>query len=136
MPRPSASWRGARRIRAGVRGSQRHDQSRATARRAAAGRVRDRLPDARQRVSWRRHRRTCSPLLTSPSLTIAAMGVISARAADDVVELRPEDARWLRFVAGASEASAFHEPGWLAALTASYGYQSLVIALVAPGGEV
>ena len=64
------------------------------------------------------------------------MGVISARAAGDVVELRPEDTRWLRFVAGASEASAFHEPGWLAALTAGYGYQSLVLALMAPGGEV
>jgi CelD/BcsL family acetyltransferase involved in cellulose biosynthesis len=82
------------------------------------------------------HRRTCSPLLTSPSLTIADMDVISARAAGHVVELRPEDTRWLRFVGGASEASAFHEPGWLAALTASYGYQSLVLALTAPGGEV
>src|SRR5215212_6599260 len=53
MPRLSASWRGARRTRAGGRGSQRHDRSRATARRAAAGRVRDRLPDARQRLRGR-----------------------------------------------------------------------------------
>src|SRR5215212_3302392 len=57
MPRPSASSGGALRIRAGVRDLRqrvragvrglRHDRSRATARRPAAGRVRDRLPDAR-----------------------------------------------------------------------------------------
>ena len=76
-PRPSASSSGARRTRAGARvhddalsrrnapshraprvGVRRpaRDRSRATARRAAAGRVRDRLPDARQRVRGRGRR--------------------------------------------------------------------------------
>src|SRR5215211_2815745 len=64
MPRPSASSGGALRIRAGARAlrqlvlagvgeSQRHDRSRATARRTAAGLLRDRLPDARQRLRGR-----------------------------------------------------------------------------------
>ena len=58
--RPGASWPGARNTQAGGRGSQRHDRSRATARRAAAGRLRDRLPDARQRLRGR-GRRAGSP---------------------------------------------------------------------------
>src|SRR5919205_3440560 len=63
MPRPSASLDGARRTRAGVRGlrrciragvtGQRHDRPRAAARRAAAGLLRDRLPDSRQRLRSR-----------------------------------------------------------------------------------
>lgn len=64
------------------------------------------------------------------------MGVSSVTTGRDAVELKPQDPRWLRFVAGATGASAFHQAGWLAALTATYGYRSLVLALTAPGGEV
>jgi CelD/BcsL family acetyltransferase involved in cellulose biosynthesis len=53
-----------------------------------------------------------------------------------IVELAPDDVRWRRFSAAAPGATAFHQPGWLAALTESYGYRPLVLALLDRDGEL
>lgn len=64
------------------------------------------------------------------------MGLITATVASRLVELGPDDGRWLRFTEGASEATTFHHPAWLHALTASYGYPALVLAQLDSEGEV
>ena len=43
------------------------------------------------------------------------------------------DRRWEALVAEHPLASAFHEPGWLQALTRTYGYDFLVVTTAAPG---
>src|SRR5437870_6752157 len=41
-----------------------------------------------------------------------------------LLELRPDDPRWRRFTEAARDATTFHDPDWLAALSESYGYRA------------
>jgi CelD/BcsL family acetyltransferase involved in cellulose biosynthesis len=66
------------------------------------------------------------------TLPLAEAGV-APRA--QLTRLAPGDSRWTRLVDGAPEATAFHQPAWLHALTQTYGYEPLVLALVDAQGE-
>jgi CelD/BcsL family acetyltransferase involved in cellulose biosynthesis len=65
-------------------------------------------------------------------VAIAGYGVASA----PLIKLAPTDPRWLRLVESAPEATAFHQPAWLKALTRAYGYEALILALVDAEGAV
>jgi CelD/BcsL family acetyltransferase involved in cellulose biosynthesis len=69
-------------------------------------------------------------------LSDAAMAIKSTAAAGGLVELGPEDSRWLRFAEAAPEATPFHHPAWLQALTATYRYGSTVVARLDDAGQV
>jgi CelD/BcsL family acetyltransferase involved in cellulose biosynthesis len=63
--------------------------------------------------------------------------VDSTTAADGKLKrLAPGDARWLQLAETAPEATAFHQPAWLHALTQTYGYQATVLGLFGPHDEV
>jgi CelD/BcsL family acetyltransferase involved in cellulose biosynthesis len=64
------------------------------------------------------------------------MALTTATAAPEVVELEPEDGRWLRLARDAPEATPFHQATWLRALTATYRYRALVAAQLDSSGEV
>jgi CelD/BcsL family acetyltransferase involved in cellulose biosynthesis len=64
------------------------------------------------------------------------MATRSATTPGGLVELDPEDGRWLRFVEDAPDATPFHLPAWLRALSATYGYRSLVAAQLDEAGGV
>jgi CelD/BcsL family acetyltransferase involved in cellulose biosynthesis len=53
----------------------------------------------------------------------------------ELVRLAPADPRWLRLAEATPEATAFHQPAWLHALTRTYGYKALVLALLDAQGE-
>jgi CelD/BcsL family acetyltransferase involved in cellulose biosynthesis len=72
----------------------------------------------------------------SPTLKYLWMAIEQTSAARGLVELGPEDSRWLRFAAEAVEATPFHHPAWLRALVATYGYRALVVARLDAGGDV
>jgi CelD/BcsL family acetyltransferase involved in cellulose biosynthesis len=64
------------------------------------------------------------------------MALKTETAAGGLVELEVEDSRWLRFAGDAPDATPFHHPAWLRALTATYRYQGLVAAQLDEAGEV
>jgi CelD/BcsL family acetyltransferase involved in cellulose biosynthesis len=64
------------------------------------------------------------------------MALKTATAAGGLVELGVEDGRWLQFAGDAPEATPFHHPAWLRALTATYRYQGLVAAQLDEAGDV
>jgi CelD/BcsL family acetyltransferase involved in cellulose biosynthesis len=64
------------------------------------------------------------------------MALKTGTAAGGLVELEVEDARWLRFAGDAPDATPFHHPAWLRALTATYRYQGLVAAQLDEAGRV
>ena len=43
------------------------------------------------------------------------------------------DSRWLEFIETQQDATAFHSPGWLSALTRTYGYRPVVLTTSPPG---
>jgi CelD/BcsL family acetyltransferase involved in cellulose biosynthesis len=53
-----------------------------------------------------------------------------------LLRLAPADPRWLRLAESAPEATAFHQPAWLQALARTYGYQTVVLALLDEHGEM
>jgi len=54
-----------------------------------------------------------------------------------IYEVDPiRDARWPEFLARDPRASVFHTPGWLMALSQSYGYEPIVLTTTAPGREL
>jgi CelD/BcsL family acetyltransferase involved in cellulose biosynthesis len=65
-------------------------------------------------------------------------GVIASSAAagrGELVRLAPGDPRWLRLAEAAPEATAFHQPAWLQALTRTYGYETLVLGVIDAHGD-
>lgn len=66
---------------------------------------------------------------------MAAPRLISLSAA--VHEIDPvSDPRWMRFLERHSGATVFHTPGWLEALTRTYGYRAAAITTSEPGSEL
>ena len=54
-----------------------------------------------------------------------------------IYEVDPiRDPRWLEFLGREPRASVFHTPGWLQALSRSYGYQPVVLTSSRPGQEL
>lgn len=54
-----------------------------------------------------------------------------------IYELDPiRDPRWPEFLARDHRASVFHAPGWLQALSHSYGYEPIVLTTTPPGQEL
>jgi CelD/BcsL family acetyltransferase involved in cellulose biosynthesis len=53
-----------------------------------------------------------------------------------LTELHPADPAWLELVATAPAATAFHHPGWTAAMVAAYGFRPMVLAHLGAGGCV
>jgi CelD/BcsL family acetyltransferase involved in cellulose biosynthesis len=64
------------------------------------------------------------------------MTIRSATTAGGLVELEPEDDRWLRFIDEAPGVSPFHLPAWLRALSTTYGYKGLIAAKLDEAGDV
>lgn len=64
------------------------------------------------------------------------MALKTETAAGGLMELEVEDSRWLRFAEDAPDATPFHHPAWLRALTATYRYQGLVATQLDEAGEV
>lgn len=55
----------------------------------------------------------------------------------EVYTINPlSDPRWAEFAATDPRASAFHQPGWLEALSNTYGYAPLVLTSSPPGGPL
>ena len=53
-----------------------------------------------------------------------------------LVRMGVSDPRWLRLAEDSPEATAFHQPAWLRALTRTYGYRTLVLGVLDTGGEL
>jgi CelD/BcsL family acetyltransferase involved in cellulose biosynthesis len=54
----------------------------------------------------------------------------------DALRLEPADPRWLAFVASHDDALPFHRPGWLEAVSRTYGFRSFIVALARPDGNL
>jgi CelD/BcsL family acetyltransferase involved in cellulose biosynthesis len=58
-------------------------------------------------------------------------------ASSAVYELDPlEDERWPRFLERRDDATVFHSPQWLKALSCTYGYRASVVTTAGPGAEL
>jgi CelD/BcsL family acetyltransferase involved in cellulose biosynthesis len=64
------------------------------------------------------------------------MDLKSARVAEGFAELSLEDERWLSFAGSAPDATPFHHPSWLRALTSTYRYRGFVAAQLDDAGGV
>src|SRR2546421_7589980 len=64
------------------------------------------------------------------------MDLKSAPVAAGFATLSLEDERWLSFARSAPDATPFHHPAWLQALTGTYHHRGLVAALLADAGRV
>jgi CelD/BcsL family acetyltransferase involved in cellulose biosynthesis len=64
------------------------------------------------------------------------MATRSATVPGGLVELEPEDGRWMRLVEDTPDATPFHLPAWLRALSATYGYRGIVAAQLDEAGAV
>jgi CelD/BcsL family acetyltransferase involved in cellulose biosynthesis len=60
----------------------------------------------------------------------------ASRAGAALVRMSAADPRWLRLAEDSPEATAFHQPAWLEALTRTYGYRTLVLGVLGEKGEV
>jgi CelD/BcsL family acetyltransferase involved in cellulose biosynthesis len=64
------------------------------------------------------------------------MDLKSAPVAEGFATLSLEDERWLSFAGSAPDATPFHHPAWLRALTSTYHYRGLVAAQLDDAGRV
>jgi CelD/BcsL family acetyltransferase involved in cellulose biosynthesis len=64
------------------------------------------------------------------------MDLKSAPVAEGFAELSLEDERWLSFAGSAPNATPFHHPAWLRALTSTYHHRGLVAAQLDDAGRV
>jgi len=53
-----------------------------------------------------------------------------------MVLLDPSDACWINFISSRENATIFHHPGWISALSESYGYKGFILAAVNASGEL
>ena len=55
---------------------------------------------------------------------------------DGLVKMGASDPRWLRLAEDSPQATAFHQPAWLHALTRTYGYRTLVLGVLDRNGDL